>query len=87
MDRHWAYCSACDRQVEVVVRPRRDPDAATGDDRDEVVCLEVGHTCTGELCPITELTPEEMRRARRDLLAEEQAREPARQQQAREEQE
>jgi len=52
MDRHWAYCSACDRQVEVVKKSA-----------DEIVCLEVGHTCTGALCPITDMTPEEMRDA------------------------
>ena len=52
MDRHWAYCSACDRQVEVVVRPD-----------EQVVCLEVGHTCTGALCPITDVPPDEMREA------------------------
>jgi metal-sulfur cluster biosynthetic enzyme len=52
MDKHWAYCSACDRQVEVVIQPE-----------DGIVCLEVGHTCTGALCPITDMTPEEMREA------------------------
>ncbi len=50
MDRHWAYCSACDRQVEVVVKSD-----------DELVCLEVGHTCTGALCPITDVPPDKMR--------------------------
>jgi hypothetical protein len=62
VDRHWAYCSACDRQVEVTVSPD-DVDPETGERRDRLVCLEVGHTCTGALCPITDATPEEMRQA------------------------
>ena len=65
MDRHWAYCSACDRQVEVVIRPREGADPATGQPAEEIVCLEVGHTCTGALCPITDVPPDEMREALR----------------------
>jgi hypothetical protein len=63
MDRHWAYCSACDRQVEVAVDPTGRVDPATGDPVETLVCLEVGHTCTGALCPITDATPDEMREA------------------------
>jgi len=63
MDKHWAYCSACDRQVEVTVDPAGGMDPATGDPVETLVCLEVGHTCTGALCPITDATPEEMREA------------------------
>ena len=63
MDKHWAYCSACDRQVEVTVDPTGGVDPVTGDPVEALVCLEVGHTCTGALCPITDATPDEMRRA------------------------
>jgi metal-sulfur cluster biosynthetic enzyme len=63
MDKHWAYCSACDRQVEVTVDPTGGVDPVTGDSVEALVCLEVGHTCTGALCPITDATPEEMRQA------------------------
>ena len=63
MDKHWAYCSACDRQVEVTVDPTGGVDPVTGDAVEALVCLEVGHTCTGALCPITDATPEEMRKA------------------------
>lgn len=65
MDRHWAYCSACDRQVEVLIRPGDTVDPETGEAGDEIVCLEVGHTCTGALCPITDVPPDEMREALR----------------------
>jgi len=62
MEKHWAYCSACDRQVAVVIQKgtgRIDP--LTGEPLGTLICLEAGHTCTGALCPITEATPEEMR--------------------------
>ena len=62
MDKHWAYCSACDRRVEVALIPAKaDPD--TGTSAGEIICLEVGHTCTGALCPITDVPPEKMREA------------------------
>ena len=61
MDKQWAYCSACDRQVEVVVKASGRVDPVTGEAVDELVCLEVGDTCTGALCPITDATPEELR--------------------------
>jgi hypothetical protein len=63
MDSHWAYCSACDRQVEIAVRPGRETDPSTGAAIDEIVCLEIGHSCTGALCPITDVPPDEMRKA------------------------
>jgi len=70
MDRHWAYCSACDRQVEVTVASAGRLDPATGEAVDALVCLEAGHTCTGALCPITDASPEEMREALKKLRAE-----------------
>jgi hypothetical protein len=65
MDRHWAYCSACDRQVEVVIRPHERTESEAGGAPDDIICLEVGHTCTGALCPITDVPPDEMREALR----------------------
>ncbi|MBT8478072.1 MAG: hypothetical protein KJO06_04080 [Gemmatimonadetes bacterium] len=70
MDKHWAYCSACDRQVEVAVDPTGGLDPMTGDPVKALVCLEVGHTCTGALCPITDATPDEMREALESLRAQ-----------------
>ena len=35
-----------------------------------LVCLEVGHTCTGALCPITDVSPEAMREALERLRME-----------------
>jgi hypothetical protein len=54
MEKRVAFCSACDRNVPVVVlrgvweqRPpsRRDAEEA-------IVCLDYGVRCTGSLCPM-----------------------------------
>lgn len=54
------FCSACDRQVRVMISeaPRTDGQATLHDD--EVVCLEIGEKCTGQLCPIGAAAPNEM---------------------------
>lgn len=52
-----AYCSACDRDVEVLITdaPTQDAQAPVGDA--EVVCLEIGERCTGSLCPVGAVSP------------------------------
>ena len=48
-----AYCSACDRDVQIGFPT--EPNIAEGHANvmdTEVVCLEIGHECTGSLCPI-----------------------------------
>ena len=54
------YCSACDRPVSVMFSeaPRTDGQATLHDD--EVVCLEIGDRCTGQLCPIGAVAPSAM---------------------------
>ena len=53
MDRHMAYCSGCDRQVEVIVERGAGPiDTKTGRHTDRIICLEHGESCTGSLCPL-----------------------------------
>ncbi len=55
------YCSACDREVEVVVGEDGSPlDTAI---QGAPVCLDHGEKCTGELCPLFELPTEEMKKA------------------------
>jgi hypothetical protein len=57
--------------VEIAIRPGARKDPETGEATDEVICLEVGHTCTGALCPITDVPPDEMREAlKRDRTAD-----------------
>ncbi len=55
------YCSACDREVEVLVGEDGTPiDTAI---QGAPVCLDHGDRCTGELCPLFELPTEAMRKA------------------------
>ena len=45
------YCSACDRNVEILEEAQ--PAARTaGDDGSAAVCLDYGQKCTGEMCPV-----------------------------------
>jgi hypothetical protein len=47
-----AYCSACDKQVQVTWTPApMHGGQATLPDGPELVCLDFGEHCTGELCP------------------------------------
>lgn len=62
MDKHRAYCSACDRQVEVVVKPGGRTNPVTGEAEDEIICLEMGESCTGSMCPMCDVPTEEMKR-------------------------
>ena len=57
MEHRTAYCSACDKDVHVVVtdEPSQDGHANLWDA--EIVCLELGHRCTGTLCPVGATSP------------------------------
>jgi hypothetical protein len=56
-----AYCSACDRQVEVVI-PEDLPEGSlpTAHDPSSCICLEYGESCTGSLCPLFEVPTGQM---------------------------
>lgn len=52
------YCTHCQKEVEVTVSRR----AARGgqanlQDHDEVVCLDFGDKCDGEVCPLSKFRP------------------------------
>ena len=48
-----AYCSACDRDVQIALEDEPTWTDGQANIRDtEVVCLEIGRQCTGALCPI-----------------------------------
>ncbi len=51
------YCSACDRNVALMVEPDGQVRRMTTD----CVCLDYGEKCTGEMCPILAIPPEEVR--------------------------
>jgi hypothetical protein len=63
MDKHRAYCSACDRQVDIVVRPGARTNPVTGEAEDEIICLEMGESCTGSMCPMCDVPTDEMKRS------------------------
>jgi len=54
------YCGACDREVSVMISeaPANEGQATLHDN--EVVCLEIGARCTGNLCPIGAEAPNAM---------------------------
>ena len=61
MKSHRIFCSACDREVQVVFTDDSTltEGQATIPDS-EVVCLDIGGKCTGELCPIAAQPPDVM---------------------------
>ena len=64
-----AYCSACDRNVRVVLPPGGG-DLDSHLDVSELVCLEHGETCTGEMCPLFGVPSDQMRENLKRLLEE-----------------
>lgn len=66
MDKHLAYCSACDREVEVMMKPGYSPEPGKPIPADAMVCLAHGETCTGALCPLFGLPPQQMGQALAD---------------------
>ena len=47
------YCSACDRNVPVLLRAGPDLGLTPSPkDADQLVCLDYGVRCTGSLCPL-----------------------------------
>jgi hypothetical protein len=54
------FCSACDRDVHVMITeaPTHEGQAMLHDE--EVVCLELADRCTGTLCPLGAIAPNEM---------------------------
>jgi len=57
MQNRIAYCSACDRDVHIVITDQPSADGQANLYDAEVVCLEIGHQCTGGLCPVGATTP------------------------------
>ena len=57
-----AYCSACDRQVEVLVTEEaKESDGESAPGASKVVCLAYGEQCTGSMCPLFDIPTEEMK--------------------------
>ena len=57
MQTRTVFCSACDKDVRVVVTDEPSQDGHANLHDSEVVCLEIGHHCTGGLCPVGATSP------------------------------
>lgn len=57
MQTHIAYCSACDKDVRIVVTDEPSQDGHANLHDAEIVCLEIGHHCTGGMCPVGATSP------------------------------
>lgn len=60
METRVIYCSVCDREVEVVLKPGTETAAAVPD-LEGSACLDIGARCTGSMCPICATSPAEIR--------------------------
>ena len=68
VDAHLAYCSGCDRKVRVIVNPRVAKEGREPTPND-LICLEHGDSCTGDLCPLFDVPSTEMEDRYADLIA------------------
>jgi len=58
MKTRQTYCSACDRDVMVAFPEETDfVDGQANISDPEIVCFEIGHRCTGAMCPVGGLPP------------------------------
>ncbi len=53
------YCSACDRNVTLMVE--NEGQVVRAESTTGRVCLDYGERCTGEMCPILAIPSEEVR--------------------------
>jgi hypothetical protein len=61
MQTHTLYCSACDREVRVVLPSESRLDSAGSEIDPDGICLDYcGETCTGTMCSLFTLPPREM---------------------------
>lgn len=61
MQERTVYCSGCDREVLIAWEPPAPGQEIALSDLD-VVCFELGETCTGAMCPLSGVSPEEMKK-------------------------
>ncbi|MBT8337687.1 MAG: hypothetical protein KJO11_13850 [Gemmatimonadetes bacterium] len=67
IDAHLAYCAGCDRKVRVIVNPRVAEERREPGPQD-LICLEHGVQCTGDLCPLFDVPSQEMKERYKDLI-------------------
>jgi hypothetical protein len=62
MKKHLIYCSACDREVEVMLVQQESAGTII-----DVICTEIGKHCTGAMCPVCAKPPETIREQLKDV--------------------
>lgn len=60
MENHQLFCSACDREVRVLITPALNEQGQAVLHDSEVVCLDIGSKCTGNMCPLGAAEPNAM---------------------------
>lgn len=60
MKQQQMFCSGCDRNVHVLATDMVPDDAQANIHDPEIVCLEIGEWCTGNLCPLGAAAPSAM---------------------------
>ena len=60
MKSHQLFCSACDREVRVLITPALNEQGQAVLHDSEVVCLDIGSRCTGNMCPLGAAEPNAM---------------------------
>jgi hypothetical protein len=62
METHVVYCSACDREVRVAFEAEpRSPDVAGPEVDPSGICVDyTTEACTGSMCALFDLPPQEM---------------------------
>jgi ribosomal protein S27AE len=60
MESHRVFCSACDRDVTIMLTDAPLFDGPITLHDEEVICLEIGDKCTGNLCPLGAVEPNAM---------------------------
>lgn len=54
------FCGACDRQVQVLITEDHAGEGQASIHDAELVCLEIGSHCTGNMCPLGATEPNAM---------------------------
>ena len=60
MKSHQLYCGACDRPVRVLITESSTAEGQASVTDSELVCLEIGANCTGNMCPLGAAEPSAM---------------------------
>ena len=60
MKNHQLFCGACDRPVRVLITEAPSIEGRASLQDAELICLEIGAKCTGNMCPLGAAEPDAM---------------------------